>query len=75
MVAGMLTLAAGCVTTETDETLPPYASISDEGRDPASAPKPASSSSGDSGGVMSAIGNAIVWPLQVIAKGFGLNSN
>ncbi|HZC45149.1 MAG TPA: hypothetical protein VE243_01665 [Candidatus Acidoferrum sp.] len=25
MVVGMLTLAAGCVTTETDETLPPYA--------------------------------------------------
>jgi hypothetical protein len=24
---------------------------------------------------MSSIGNAIVWPFQIIAKGFGLSSN
>lgn len=77
IVVGMLVLAAGCMTTtqETDQTLPPYASISDEGRDPASAPTPAPTSSGDSGGVMSGIGNAIAWPFQVIGQGFGLNSN
>ena len=47
-------------TQEIDQTLPPYASISDEGRDPASAPKPPPSD--DSCGVMCSIGSAIVSP-------------
>jgi hypothetical protein len=69
----MLALASGCVQTqEIDQTLPPYASISDEGRDPASAPKPPSD---DSGGVMSSIGNAIVYPFHIMAKGFGWTSD
>ena len=43
-------------TQDIDQTMPPYASISDEGRDPASAPKPpASDDSG--GGFMSALGS------------------
>src|SRR5882762_9680839 len=33
--------AVGCVTTETtDQTLPPYASATDDSSDPSSAPKP-----------------------------------
>jgi len=56
MVAGALALAAGCMQTqEIDQTLPPYASISDEGRDP---PKPPPSD--DSPGIMSRIGSAIL---------------
>lgn len=55
MVAGALAFAAGCMQTqEIDQTLPPYASISDEGRDP---PKPPSD---DSPGIMSRIGSAIL---------------
>jgi hypothetical protein len=51
-------LAAGCMQTqEVDQTLPPYASISDEDRDPASAPKPPPSD--DSPGIMSRMGSAI----------------
>src|SRR5260221_12861568 len=39
-VAGALALA-GCVQThEIDQTMPPYASISDEGRDPPKPPPP-----------------------------------
>jgi hypothetical protein len=57
MVASAIMLAGGCVTETTDQTLPPYASISDEGRDPASAPKPPPSD--DSPGIMSRIGSAI----------------
>jgi hypothetical protein len=70
-------IAAGCTTTqEIDQTLPPYASISDEGRDPASAPTPtpSASSSGDSG-VMSAIGDAIVYPFRLIGGAFSSGSN
>jgi len=75
-IAGVLALVAGCMQTqEIDQTLPPYASISDEARDPASAPTPAANSSGSSGGVISAIGNAIVWPFQIIGEGLGFNSN
>ncbi len=78
IVGGAIALAAGCMTTqEIDQTLPPYASISDEARDPASAPTPAPSagSSGDSGGVMSAIGTAIMFPFHLIGEAFGSNSN
>jgi outer membrane murein-binding lipoprotein Lpp len=65
MVVGALVLAAGCMQTqEIDQTLPPYASISDEDRDPASAPKPQSSD--DSDGVMSEIGAALMYPVHLI---------
>jgi hypothetical protein len=56
MVAGAIVLAAGCMQTqEIDQTMPPYASISDEGRDP---PKPPPSD--DSPGIMSRIGSAVL---------------
>ncbi len=56
MVAGAILLAGGCMQTqEIDQTLPPYASISDEGRDP---PKPPPSD--DSPGIMSRIGSAFL---------------
>ena len=72
IVGGMVVLAAGCMQTqEIDQTLPPYASISDEARDPASAPKPPPSD--DFGGTWSAIGQAIVFPLRIIGEGFGMN--
>lgn len=60
-------LAAGCMTQhqEIDETLPPYASISDGARDPASAPTPAASED-DSGGVMGAIETAVMFPIHVL---------
>jgi hypothetical protein len=57
MIAGVIVLAAGCTTTQVDETMPPYASISDEGRDP---PKPPPSQDSDSPGIMSRIGSAIL---------------
>jgi hypothetical protein len=64
MLAGALALA-GCVQTqEIDQTMPPYASISDEGRDPASAPKPPASE--DSGGFMSALGSVLMFPVRMI---------
>ncbi len=60
-VAGALALA-GCVQTqEIDQTMPPYASISDEGRDP---PKPPPSN--DSGGFMNALGSALMFPVRMI---------
>jgi hypothetical protein len=60
-VAGALALA-GCVQTqEIDQTMPPYASISDEGRDP---PKPTPSN--DSGGFMNALGSALMFPVRMI---------
>jgi hypothetical protein len=56
MIAGALMLAAGCMQTqEIDQTMPPYASISDEDREP---PKPPPSD--DSPGIMSRIGSAIL---------------
>lgn len=68
IVGGALTLASGCMTTqETDQTLPPYASISDAGRDPASLPKPPPD---NSGGVMSSIGDAIIYPFRQIGAAF-----
>jgi len=73
-----MALAAGCMTTqEFDETLPPYAYISDQARSPVSAPtlSPPPSSSADSGGIMSAIGTAIVFPFHLIGEAFGSNSN
>jgi hypothetical protein len=63
MAGGAIVIAEGCMQTqEIDQTLPPYASISDEGRDPASAPKPPPSD--DSCGVMCSIGSAIVSPFE-----------
>lgn len=61
-----IALAAGCMTQhqQIDETLPPYASISDAGRDPASAPTPTPSAS-DSPGVMDSIGNAIAYTFHL----------
>ena len=57
MVAGAIMLAAGCMQTqEIDQTMPPYASISDEGRDPPPKPPP----SDDSPGIMSRMGSAIL---------------
>ena len=58
IVVGMIAFAAGCVTETTDETLPPYANISDTDRDPASAPKPPPSD--DSPGIMSRVGSAFL---------------
>ncbi len=48
-------------TQEIDQTMPPYASISDEGREPPKPPPPE-----DSGGVMSAIGSALMVPVHLI---------
>jgi len=57
MVAGAIMLAAGCMQTqEIDQTMPPYASISDEGRDP----PPKAPPSDDSPGIMSRIGSAVL---------------
>jgi hypothetical protein len=75
IVACAITLAAGCVTEEVDQTIPPYASTSDEGRDPASAPSPAASAdAGSSGGVMSStghvIGDVITAPFRAIGDAF-----
>jgi hypothetical protein len=68
LVGSALALATGCTTTETTyQTLPPYASISDEDRDPASAPKPPAD---DSGGVWSSIGDAIMYPFHLIGDAF-----
>ena len=70
IVACAITLAAGCVTEETSDTIPPYASTSDEGRNPASAP----SAAGSSGGVMSStghvIGDVITAPFRAIGDAF-----
>ena len=56
IAAGAVMLAAGCMETqEIDQTMPPYASISDEGRDP---PKPPPSD--DSPGIMSRFGSAVL---------------
>jgi hypothetical protein len=67
IVSGAIALAAGCMTQhqEIDETIAPYASISDDARDPASAPSPAQSED-DSGGVMSAIETAIMYPVHLM---------
>jgi hypothetical protein len=75
IVACAIAFAAGCVTEEVDQTIPPYASTSDEGRDPASAPSPApSADAGSSGGVMSstghAIGEVITAPFRAIGDAF-----
>jgi hypothetical protein len=64
MLASAIALA-GCETQDIDQTMPPYASISDEGRDPASAPKPAASSD-DSGGFMNALGSVLMFPVRMI---------
>ena len=55
---------AGCETQNIDQTMPPYASISDDGRDPASAPRPAASD--DSGGFMNALGSVLMFPVRMI---------
>jgi hypothetical protein len=74
IVGGLLMLAAGCMQTqEIDQTLPPYASISDDAGDPASAPKPPPSA--DSGGVLSSIGDAIAYPFHLIGEAFESSSN
>ena len=73
IVACAIAFAAGCVTEEVNQTLPPYASTSDEGRDPASAPSPAVDA-GSSGGVMSStghvIGDVITAPFRAIGDAF-----
>jgi hypothetical protein len=68
LAAAMLTGAialAGCETQNIDQTMPPYASISDDSRDPASAPKSAASSD-DSGGFMNALGSVLMFPVRMI---------
>jgi len=66
IVGGTIAVAAGCMQTqEIDQTVPPYASISDEARDPASMPTPTPSAS-NSGSVMSAIGSAIMFPVHLL---------
>jgi hypothetical protein len=71
IVACAIAFAAGCVTEEESQTMPPYASASDEGRDPASAPSPPASSSG---GVMNStghvIGDVITAPFRAIGDAF-----
>lgn len=73
IAACAITLAVGCVTEETSETIPPYASTSDEGRNPTSAPSPAADA-GNSGGVMSStghvIGDVITAPFRAIGDAF-----
>jgi hypothetical protein len=65
MMGGMIALAAGCMETQdSGQTAPPYASISDEAREPVPIPTPASPD--DSGGVMSAIGSALMVPVHLI---------
>ena len=72
MVGAAIALASGCMTTqETDQTLPPYASISDAGRDPASMAKPPPD---DSDGVLSSIGDAIVLPFRELGEAFESNN-
>jgi hypothetical protein len=64
MLGGVMALA-GCVQTQDiAQTMPPYASISDDGRDPASAPKPPASD--DSGGFMNALGSVLMFPVRMI---------
>jgi hypothetical protein len=78
IVSGAIALAVGCMSSqEIDQTIPPYASISDEARDPASMPTPAPSpsSSDDSGGAMHAIGTAIMYPFHLIGEAFGSSSD
>jgi hypothetical protein len=76
IVGGAIALAAGCTTEEIDQTAPPYASTSDQARYSVSAPTPAPSvGSSDSGGVMSAIGTVIMFPVHLIGQAFGSNSN
>jgi len=75
IVACAIAFGAGCETVETEQTMPPYASTSDESRDPASAPSPAvSANAGDSGGVMSTtghgIGDVIMSPFKAIGDAF-----
>ena len=73
IVACAIAFAAGCVTEETSETIPPYASTSDEGRNPASGPSP-TADAGSSGGVMSGtghvIGDVITAPFRAIGDAF-----
>jgi hypothetical protein len=73
IVACAIAFAAGCVTEVTSETIPPYASTSDEGRNPASAPSP-TTDTGSSGGVMSStghvIGDVITAPFRAIGDAF-----
>ncbi len=75
IAACAVAFAAGCVTEEVSQTIPPYASTSDEGRDPASTPSPAvSADAGSSGGVMSTtghvIGDVITAPFRAIGDAF-----
>ena len=63
MLACALALAGCMQTQEIDETLPPYASISDEGREPPKSPPPDDDSSG---GFMSAIGSVLMFPVRMI---------
>ena len=70
-VACALAFGAGCVTEDVSQTVPPYATISDADRDPANAPRTANTDTGDSGGVMSSIGDAIMWPFRAIGEAFG----
>ena len=66
-----ITFGAGCVTEDVSQTVPPYATISDADRDPASAPRSSNADTSDSGGVMSTIGDAIMWPFRAIGEAFG----
>jgi hypothetical protein len=75
IAACAIAFGIGCTTVETEETMPPYASTSDEARDPASAPSPAvSANAGDSGGAMSTtghvIGDVIMSPFKAIGDAF-----
>jgi len=58
------------VTEDVSQSVPPYATISDADRDPASTPRSANPDTGDFGGVMSTIGDAITWPFRKIGEAF-----
>jgi hypothetical protein len=61
MIAGAVALSSCTTTQEIDQTLPPYASISDEGRDPATMAKPQQSDNDDnSRGFFGSIGHFIL---------------
>jgi hypothetical protein len=81
LFAAAMFLGSGCVSTQViDQTLPPYASRSDEGAEPANAPKPMvvpeysenpAAIQSEGGGVTQtqhAIGDAVLSPFRALGK-------
>lgn len=77
LAACAIAVAAGCVTEQVETTMPPYASVSDASRDPASMPlgAPAASSSGNYDGFFSRLGDALLSPFRLIGSAFGSKSS